>query len=58
MSWADRFGWTAEIAEDLVCDRALDATDDLLLAIALGGAAPDVFEGGLMNEHAHDHHAV
>ena len=48
----------AQIAEDLARHEALEAADNLPLALALSGAAPDVVEGGLAGAHAHDDHAV
>jgi hypothetical protein len=58
LGWADGFGWTAEIAEDLACDEALEAADDLPLALALSRTALEVVKGGLVSAHAHDHHAM
>ena len=37
---------------------ALEAADDLGLALPLGGAPSDVVEGGLVSPHADDDHAV
>ena len=50
--------WAAEVAKDLAGDVALEAADDLGLALSLCGAAPDVVERGLVPPHADDDHAV
>src|SRR5918912_3553158 len=44
----------AEIAEDLAGHEALQAADDLGLALPLGCTSPDVVEGGLVAAHAGD----
>jgi hypothetical protein len=49
---AGGLGDAAEVAEDRARDEALEAADDLPLALALGGAAADVVEGGRMGAHA------
>src|SRR5918994_6966370 len=48
----------AEKAEDLACDRALEAAHDLRLRLSLPRAAPDVVDGGLVEAHACDDDAV
>src|SRR5919202_5817228 len=56
--WAGGLGAAAEIAEDLARHEALEATDDLPLALPLSGAAPDVVEGRLVGAHPHHDHAM
>src|SRR3712207_7041336 len=46
------------MAGHLAGHEALEAADDLPLAPPLGGAAPDVVDGGLMGAHPHDDDAV
>jgi hypothetical protein len=48
----------AEIAKDLAGHEALEAADDLWLALSLGGASFDAVEGRLASAHAHDDHTV
>ena len=45
-------------SKDLSNNEALEASDNLGLALSLGGTPLDVVEGGLVNAHAHDDHTV
>jgi hypothetical protein len=53
-----RFRLGAEVAEDLPDDVALDAADDLGLALSLGRAPAHVVERWLVAAHAGDHDPV
>src|SRR5215212_11945882 len=46
------------MAEDLARHEALEAADDLSLALPLGRAPPDVVDRGPMGPHPHDDDAV
>ena len=51
-------GRAAEIAKNLTCHEALEAADDLGLALPFYGAPLDVVEGGLVSAHADDDYSV
>jgi hypothetical protein len=51
-------GWTAQMAEDFPHHEALEAANDLGLALSLRRAAADIVDRGLVAPHAHDDHAV
>src|ERR1700712_1363369 len=48
----------AEITEDLASHVALEAADDLCLALPLRGTSANVVHGGLVSTHTHDDDAV